>query len=45
MVLCIKNGFSATHKACYECGCHEMQIVKVCGKHNNYYVIFIAIRI
>ena len=36
--LYVKNGFSATHKSCYECGCHEMQVVKVCGKHNNFYI-------
>ena len=38
MALCNKNGFSTTHKACYEYGCHEMQMVKVCGKHYNFYI-------
>ena len=38
MALHSKNGFSATHKANYECGYHEMQVVKVCGKHNNFYI-------
>ena len=38
MALYIKKEFSATHKACFECGCHEMQVVKVCGKHNNFYI-------
>ena len=38
MAVYIKDGFSASHKSCYECGCHEMQIVKVCGKYNNFYL-------
>ena len=29
MALYIKNEFSASHEACYKCGCHEMQVVKV----------------
>ena len=23
----------------FECGCHEVQIIKVCGKHNNFYLL------
>ena len=34
----IKNGCSASHKATFEFGCHEVQIIKVCGKHNNFYL-------
>ena len=28
-----------SHKATFECGCHEVQIIKVCGKHNNFYLV------
>ena len=34
----IRIGCSASHKASFECGCHETQIMKVCGKHNNFYL-------
>ena len=38
MAVYIRNNFSASHKSCYECGCHEMQVIKVSGKHNNFYL-------
>ena len=34
----IRSGCSASHKASFECGCHETQIIKVCGKHNHFYL-------
>ena len=36
MALYIRNDFSATNQRTYECICHEVQIVKVCGGHSNY---------
>ena len=38
MAVYIRSGCSACHKATFECGCHEVQIIKVCGKHNNFYL-------
>ena len=38
MAVYIRNGCSASHKATFECGCHEVQIIKVGGKHNNLYL-------
>ena len=38
MTAYIRSGCSASHKATFECGCHEAQIIKVCGKHNNFYL-------
>ena len=32
------QGCSASHKAIFECGCNEVRIIKVCGKHNNFYL-------
>ena len=37
MAVYIRNGYSAT-KTSYACVCHEMQVMKVCGKHNNFYL-------
>ena len=36
MAVYIRSGCSASHKATFEGGCHEVQIIKVCGKHNFY---------
>ena len=36
MAVYIRSGCSASHKTSFECGCHETQIIKVCGKHNFY---------
>ena len=41
MALYIRNDFSATNQKSYECSCHEMQIVKVCGRHSNFYIFSI----
>ena len=38
MAVYIRSGCSASHKAIFECGCHEVQIIKVCDKHNNFYL-------
>ena len=40
MAVYIRSGCSASHKATFECGCHKVQIIKVCGKHNNLYLFF-----
>ena len=40
MALYIRNDFSATNQRTYECSCHEVQIVKVCGGHSNFYIFF-----
>ena len=38
MAVYIRSGCSASHKGSFECGCHEVQIIKVCSKHNNFYL-------
>ena len=38
MAAYIRNGFPASRKTCYECGCHEVLVLKVCGKHSNFYL-------
>ena len=38
MAAYIRNGFPASRKACYECKCHEVLVLKVCGKHSNFYL-------
>ena len=38
MALYIRNDFSATNQRSYECNCHEVQVVKVCGRHSNFYI-------
>ena len=38
MAVYIRSGCSVCQKATFECGCHEVQIIKVCGKHNNLYL-------
>ena len=38
MALYIKNYFSAANQRNYECNCHEVQIVKVCGGRGNFYI-------
>ena len=38
MAVYIRSGCSAPHKATFEHGCHEVQIIKVCGKHNIFYL-------
>ena len=38
LALYIRNDFSAMNQKRYECNCHEIQIVKVCGGHSNFYI-------
>ena len=38
MAAYIRKDFPASHKANYECRCHEVQVFKVCGKTNNFYL-------
>ena len=38
MALYIKEGFTASHRPLYECGCHETQVVKVSGRLMNLYI-------
>ena len=37
MAVYVRNGYSAS-KTSYACTCHEMQVMKVCGKQNNFYL-------
>ena len=41
MAAYIRNGVPASRKTCYECQCHEVMVLKVCGKHNNFYLFSI----
>ena len=38
MAIYIRNKYPASHKTNYECGCHEIQVIKVSGRHNNFYL-------
>ena len=38
MALYIREGFMASHRPMYACGCHETQVVKVTGRLINLYV-------
>ena len=38
MATYIRSGWSASHKVIFECGCHEVQIIKVSGRHDNFYL-------
>ena len=38
MAAYIRNDFSASRKSNFECGCHEVQILKVCGRTHNFYL-------
>ena len=38
MATYIRKDFAASRKSIYECGCHEMQTIKVCGQHHNFYL-------
>lgn len=38
MAVYIRTEYPASHKSCYQCGCHEIQVIKVCGRHNNFYL-------
>ena len=38
MAVYVRSDFSASHKIAFECICHETQVFKVSGKHNNFYI-------
>ena len=38
MSVYVREGFNAFRQSTYECGCHELQVVRVCGRHINFYV-------
>ena len=38
MAAYIGKDFSASRKSNFECGCHEVQVLKVCGRTNNFYL-------
>ena len=38
MAAYIRNNFAASRKSNFECGCHEVQILKVCGRSSNFYL-------
>lgn len=41
MAAYIRKGFPASRKQSYECDCHEVLVLKVCGKHSNFYLFAI----
>ena len=41
MAVYIRKDFPASRKPNFECRCHEVQVVKVCGKTNNFYIFSI----
>ena len=41
MAIYVREGFSASRKHTAECGCHEVQVMKVCGKRQNFYLFSI----
>ncbi|MEL7522543.1 MAG: endonuclease/exonuclease/phosphatase family protein, partial [Cyanobacteria bacterium J06553_1] len=41
MAIYVREGFSASRKRSAECGCHEVQVMKVCGKRQNFYIFSI----
>ena len=45
MAVYVRSGCSASHKAILECGCHEVQIIKVCGKNIIILISFLFIEI
>ncbi len=38
MYVYIRPACSASRIAKFECGCHEMMLVKICSRFNNYYI-------
>ena len=38
MAVYIRSGFAAYRKSSFECSCHEMRCVRVCGKYTNFYI-------
>ena len=41
MAAYIRKGFPASRKPSYECNCHEVLVLEVCGKHSNFYLFSI----
>ena len=41
MAIYVREGFSASRNHSAECGCHEVQVMKVCGKRHNFYLFSI----
>ena len=41
MAIYVREGFSASRKHTAECGCHEVQVMKVCSKRQNFYLFSI----
>ena len=41
MAAYIRKGFPASRKPNFECDCHEVLVLKVCGKHSNFYLFSI----
>ena len=38
MCVYVRSGFAASRQKDIECGCHEIMVVRVCSRHNNYYI-------
>ena len=41
MAIYVREGFSASRNHSAECGCHEVQVMKVCTKRQNFYLFSI----
>ena len=41
MAAYVRKNFPASRKTNFECRCHEVQVLKVCGKTNNFYLFSI----
>ena len=38
MSVYVRAGFAATRQRDMECGCHEVMVVRVCSRYNNFYI-------
>ena len=38
MAAYVRDGYEAFRQPKFECGCHEMLVVRVCGSRQNFYV-------
>ena len=41
MAIYVREGYSASRNHLAECGCHEVQVMKVCGRLHNFYLFSI----
>ena len=41
MAVYVREGYSASRNRLAECGCHEVQVMKVCGRLHNFYLFSI----